>query len=722
MSHHFSEYPYVNFSEYNYDWLIKKVKEVLQNFDVLNTDFNTLRSYVEDYFANLDLTAEVDAKIDEMIAAGTFSTYINRSITTAINQLRSEQTAALNAYKTENNTVQGTQNRQIAELQGRVDNLVENPPTTSTEVTDVRVAYTGARLTDAGEAVRTSDHFIDRATQQQKTIYGGQNLADLTGWSAGQLTANGTLDGSVSGWFTTGFIPVNRAHGYLIEQLGVISNYTQYRCEYNASQGVVSGRTTIGIDGLPRAYNPSTDAVAFVRFSVSAAVYKDGFVLRSIRDEELHNTEIKQELIAAARLTEGENLIDPTTWQACRLVTGGGVNAGDANFWTCGYIPLEVGKTYELYVPGLETEYSISRTIYDKNYNVISFLANYTAPAPSWEFRALTNYAYVRYSCSRAVIQRGIMFRRKATNLDQLFNAAVGTERLITRGVPANVYAGLDMSAPFNMVEHKLLDVYDMIPSGTTGQAFDTWGRYLFQCCADNTIQIYDMFDGFRVYQLVTGLTFGHGNGCSFFKYGISNRTLAISDISGNIYLYNVVKDEDQFTFTLVRTLFCASGEFGYTPVFCYDNTTQFRMSGNNQIQGYVIGKQEEDTFYNTVMITAINPNIASPFGGKYIPEKLEDTVRFTLPTENNVLQGCKCLNGQIFVTSGSGNAAVKSNICVFARRGGDQLQRVLTMTDFDDVVKDNELEDVAFEYNPVSGRMDMIAYVRTKGYWRYTL
>ena len=68
MNHHFSEYPYVNFSEYNYDWLIKKVKEVLQNFDVLNTDFNTLRTYVEDYFENLDLTAEVDAKIDEMIA------------------------------------------------------------------------------------------------------------------------------------------------------------------------------------------------------------------------------------------------------------------------------------------------------------------------------------------------------------------------------------------------------------------------------------------------------------------------------------------------------------------------------------------------------------------------------------------------------------------------------------------------------------------------------
>lgn len=720
MSHHFSEYPYVNFSEYNYDWLIKKVKEVLQNFDVLNTDFNTLRSYVEDYFANLDLTAEVDAKIDEMIAAGTFSTYINRSITTAINQLRNEQTAALNAYKTENNTVQGTQNRQIAELQGRVDNLVENPPATSTELTDVRAAYTGARMSDAGEAMRTSDSHIDLSIQEQKQLYGGQNLADLTGWSAGQLKTDGTLDSTVSGWFTTGFIPVERARGYICRQHGSITTYTQYRAEYNASQGVVSGRTTIAVSGLPRPYTPSATTVAFVRFSVSANVYKDGFIFQQITDEKMYNNGVEQRFLAMNKLTEDANLIDPESWQSGRLVAGGGIE-GDAAFWTCGFIPLEVGKTYELYAPKIETGYTISRVIFDSNLNVVSFLRTFTAPAPSWEFRALSNYAFVRYSVSFNVLTSGIYFRRKYTNLDSLMFAAVGEERLITRNVPADVNAGLDMSAPFNMVEHRMFDAYDMIPSGTTGQAFDTWGRYLFQCCADNTIQIYDMFNGFSVYQLVTNLTFGHGNGCSFFKYGINNRTLAISDISGDIYLYNVVKEADQFTFTLVRKLFCASGDFGFTPVFCYDNTTRFRMSGTDQIQGYIVGKKEDGTFYNTAMVTAINPNIADPFAGRYVPHKLEDTVEIPLATENNVLQGCKCLNGQIFITSGSGNANVTSNINVVAYRN-DTLQRILTMTDFDDIVKNEELEDVAFEYNPVSGRMDMIAYVRTKGYWRYTL
>lgn len=722
MANSFSQYPYIDYSDLNLDWIIKRVKEVLSKVDVLENDVESLHAYVNDYFANLDITDAIDAKIEQMMSDGTFSTYVTTSIDAAIRQLRAEQTAALNAYKTENNAAQATQNRQIEVLEGRVNNLVEEPPATSTELTDIRTAYTGARLSDAGNAMRSSDQMIDLAVQDQKEIYGGQNLADMTGWSAGQLAANGSLDSSVSGWFTTGFIPVTRANGYIIEQLGSINNYTQYRCEYNSSQGVVSGRTTVSITALPRAFNPSTDAVAFVRFSVSEAVYKDGFVFRRVTDEALYNEDVKRQLLSAAKLTEGENLIDPNGWQACRLVAGGGVNAGDANFWTCDYIPIEVGKTYELYVPGLESTYTVSRTIYDANYNVISFLGTYSAPAPVWQFRALQNYAFVRYSVSLAVIKRGVCFRRQYTNLDQLMFAAAGTERQIVRNVPASVYAGLNMEAPFNMVEHRLMDAYDMIPSGTTGQGFDTWGQYLFQCCADNTIQIYDMFNGFSVYQVVTGLTFGHGNGCSFFKYGSGNRTLAISDIGGNIYLYNVGKEEDRFTFTLVRTLFCASGDFGYTPVFCYDNTTRFRMSGNNQIQGYVIGKREEDTYYNTATITAINPNIASPLSGKYIPDKLEDTVNIPLATENNVLQGCKCLNGQIFICSGGGAEEVKSNINIIARRSGDDLERVLTMVDFDDVVKDGELEDVAFEYNPVSGRMDMLAYVRTKGYWRYTL
>lgn len=716
----FSEYPYIDYSDLNLDWIIKRMKEVLSAVDVVNTDIETLRAYVEDYFQNLDITDEVDAKIAEMMADGTFSTYITTSINRAITQLRNEQTAALNAYKKSNDSAQAAQNGAIAVLEGRVNNLVENPPATSTELTDVRVAFTGARLSDAGNAMRSSDLMISRSTQNQKAIYGGQNLA-TEGWVAGRLAENGSVDSSVSGWFTTGYIPVSRAHGYLIEQLGAVTAYTQYRAEYNSSHGVVSGRNYIEVESLPRNYQPSADSVAFVRFSMSEGVYKDGFVLREVYDETLYKKGLERQLNSINQLFQGENLIDNSTWQAARLISGGGVSTGDGTYWTCGYIPVEPGKIYELYVPGLSNNYTLSRTIYDKNFNVIGFLPEHDAP-PVWSFRAFPNYAYVRYSVSINVLKRGICFRRRYTNFDQLMFCAEGTERRVQRKVSNdNMDVTLNMTCPFNMTEHRLMDGYDLIPDGTTGQAFDTWDRYLFQCCANNTIRIFDMSNGFAIYQDVTGLTFGHGNACSFYKYGAESRTLAISDGAGNVYLYVVTKGVDQFTFQLARTLYLDPAIYGYNAVFCYDNSISYGLADGHTITGYAIGTKENATEYTAAKITAINPNVGAQHGNYFSPTVLVPTVEIPLTTPHNILQGCKCLNGQIFITSGGTDTAIKSNINVIAFRD-DGLVNTLALTDFADEVRDNEIEDCAFIQNPVSGRMDMIVYVRTKGYWRYTL
>lgn len=265
------------------------------------------------------------------------------------------------------------------------------------------------------------------------------------------------------------------------------------------------------------------------------------------------------------------------------------------------------------------------------------------------------------------------------------------------------------------------MDGYDLIPDGTTGQAFDTWDQYLFQCCANNTIRIFDMSNGFAIYQDVTGLTFGHGNACSFYKYGAESRTLAISDVGGNIYLYVVTKEVDQFTFQLARTLYLDPAIYGYNAVFCYDNSISYGLADGHTITGYAIGTKENATEYTAAKITAINPNVGTQHGNYFAPTVLVPTVEIPLTTPHNILQGCKCLNGQIFITSGGTDTAIKSNINVIAYREGG-LVNTLALTDFADEVRNNEIEDCAFIQNPVSGRMDMIVYVRTKGYWRYTL
>ena len=71
--------PYTNFHELNQDWFLNEFNKVLEqwkamqkNFDSLQDAFNDLKSYVQDYFKNLDVQDEINNKLDDMIADGSF--------------------------------------------------------------------------------------------------------------------------------------------------------------------------------------------------------------------------------------------------------------------------------------------------------------------------------------------------------------------------------------------------------------------------------------------------------------------------------------------------------------------------------------------------------------------------------------------------------------------------------------------------------------------------
>ena len=83
----FNEYPYVNYNEYNLDWIIKKVKELMlawielnkanEKFkDDVNAAIADLKKYIDDYFDNLDIDEEVreaiDAEIELLVNSGYF--------------------------------------------------------------------------------------------------------------------------------------------------------------------------------------------------------------------------------------------------------------------------------------------------------------------------------------------------------------------------------------------------------------------------------------------------------------------------------------------------------------------------------------------------------------------------------------------------------------------------------------------------------------------------
>ena len=90
--------PYIPGDPYSYDlkWMVCQIRKALEEYialngrvDSLNNSFNALSDYVRNYFANLDISEELDAKLDEMIADGTFAAiiapYIAESVAAGIN-------------------------------------------------------------------------------------------------------------------------------------------------------------------------------------------------------------------------------------------------------------------------------------------------------------------------------------------------------------------------------------------------------------------------------------------------------------------------------------------------------------------------------------------------------------------------------------------------------------------------------------------------------------
>ena len=86
--------PYTNFHELNQDWflqefnkLVAQWKAMQKNFDNLQDAFNDLKSYVQDYFKNLDVQEEINNKLNNMAKSGELSNLIMPFITENANPI-----------------------------------------------------------------------------------------------------------------------------------------------------------------------------------------------------------------------------------------------------------------------------------------------------------------------------------------------------------------------------------------------------------------------------------------------------------------------------------------------------------------------------------------------------------------------------------------------------------------------------------------------------------
>lgn len=121
--------PYSNFHELNQDWFLNEFNKVLEqwkamqkNFDSLQDAFNDLKSYVQDYFKNLDVQDEINNKLNEMVINGELSVLLSPLVNNTVNDL----TAKINA------------------LQGSISGLIpKSEDINVNEVTQARTTFDG---------------------------------------------------------------------------------------------------------------------------------------------------------------------------------------------------------------------------------------------------------------------------------------------------------------------------------------------------------------------------------------------------------------------------------------------------------------------------------------------------------------------------------------------------------------------------------------------------
>lgn len=89
-----------NYHEPNVDWLIAEIKKALAQWDKTEADWEEMKKWIQDYFANLDITADVNAKLDEMAKDGTLESIVNEEIFSDLDNRVTQNTTNIAAANT----------------------------------------------------------------------------------------------------------------------------------------------------------------------------------------------------------------------------------------------------------------------------------------------------------------------------------------------------------------------------------------------------------------------------------------------------------------------------------------------------------------------------------------------------------------------------------------------------------------------------------------------
>ena len=518
----------------------------------------------------------------------------------------------------------------------------------------------------------------------------------------GRLINDGTVT-SDSSFKTTGFIPVNAGDVYELHNPGS-GTYSLYRCTYNASKQFIA-YAFINAEAKIRDYTiPS--GVSYVRFSVSNTVYNNGFAFRWKVD--------KFDAVDAA--TVGLDVINETIrcidyakrfgfTQGLLSTSNGTVDTTDATMATIyDYIPVKTCDKLIIKVNDV-TDFSLWRALYDKNKNFVS--GDYIPVTGNIRaYDVLPGIAYVKYCVSRNIVNKGvsIYIDNDVTN---------GEFHLMSLPVKAEMHAYTGEQLPLDLKNQakwvKLLNLSDPGPSGKTQQGMAIYNSILFQFCADDLVQLFDIQNGGAFIGQYT-LSCGHGNSACFSNefYNASDEfpLCYVSDLDGYVYCFRLTRTSA----TLIKTLYFYETGYGYDPQFALDTANNICYTVANKVNGETM-QTAIVTKYDMTSMTQ-NPDTS------YTPEQL-DQYEVSIPGVYPVLQGVKYLNDHLFLASGAYGDEYDAFITVIDLTSKSVSSRI---ADIPSAVAKKEMEDIAFMPSPFCDKYDIIVHFRQNGYYKVSL
>ena len=192
--------PYVYDSEISFLELDRKLYKIVHELIVamqdLSTDYDNLKTYVDDYFKNLNLESEVQTIINQMVDDGTLADIINDELLTEINQnvdkLTSDIETINDSITTINgkidtaNTNIGTNSNNIKTLKNKTQiqnatceqnaNYILTNPDFKIEANDVIFIHFNPAIDKSAEATLTINDVAKNVIKEDGSLYKGQDI------------------------------------------------------------------------------------------------------------------------------------------------------------------------------------------------------------------------------------------------------------------------------------------------------------------------------------------------------------------------------------------------------------------------------------------------------------------------------------------------------------------------------------------------------------------